>query len=235
MSNIVRFDDLDNAEIRVTDDGRYSVFDVIKFCGKKGEREVWKRLTVQYPELVTKCDNTSFGGKGGAAKATPVAGRENILYIIGLLPNAIGKAYREASAKVFLQYLDASPELANSVIDRATPEDLKKIEIRLKGKGVRTTFATVLQDHGVVSGWQFAQCTDAIYQPLLGGSCKQVKESMGLAKSDSLRDNLDQFELTQLMFAEALAARNIEKDNLQGYSPCRSASKEAAIKVKSIS
>lgn len=178
-------------------------------------------------------DNFKFDGKG--QRETPVASRENILYIIGLFPNAIGRAYREETTKIFLQYLDASPELANSVIDRATPEDLKKIEIRLKDKGVRTTFATVLQDHGIVLGWQFAQCTDAIYQPLLGGSCKQVKESMGLAKNANLRDNLDQFELTQVMFAEALATRNIEKDNLQGYSPCRNASKEAAMKVKSIS
>lgn len=234
MSNIVRFDDFVDAEIRVTDDGRYSVFDVIKFCGKKNPRDAWKALTEGYVEIVGKTDNTSFGGRGGAAKATPVASRENILYIIGLLPGTIGRAYREDAARVFLQFLDASPELAGSVIDRATPEDLKKIETRLRSKQVRTSFSGTLDERGVTEGWQFAECTNAIYRPLLGGSAKEIKLEKGLTKKDSLRDNLSLSELSEVMFAESLAERKIKKDNLRGFVPCRDASSDSARAVKKL-
>lgn len=233
MTNIVRFDDLENAEIRVTDDGRFSVFDVIKLCGQKSQREVWKRIQAQYKEVVTKCDGFKFAGRG--QQDTPVANRENILYIIGLLPGAIGKAYREESAKVFLQYLDASPELAESIIDRATPEDLKRIQARLKGVKIRITFTAVLQEHGVSKGGDFARCTNAIYKPLLGGTKSEIVTQRGLSKKSNLRDDLDEFELTQVMFAESLAERKIRKQNLQGVSQCESADLDSARKVKSIS
>ena len=74
MTNLIKFDGFDGSEIRVTDDGRYSVFDVIAFCGKKSQSEVWKRLCVQFPEVLTKCDNFKFPGKG--QRETPVASRE---------------------------------------------------------------------------------------------------------------------------------------------------------------
>ena len=239
MTNLIRFEDFTDSGIRITDDGRFSVFDVIEFCGKKNPVQVWSGdnrangLTSKYPELPQKVEDFKFPGRG--QRFTPVANRENILYIIGLLPGAIGRSYREESAKVFLQYLDASPELAESVIDRATPEDLKRIEARLKGKRIRTTFTSTLQEHGVTEGWQFARCTDAIYKPILGGSTQVVKSERGLAKKANLRDEIDEFELTQVMFAEALAERKIKKEQLDGFIQCESAAAESARKVKEIS
>ena len=233
MTNIIHFDDFENSEIRATEDGRFSVFDVIKFCGKKNPRDAWKSLANEYIEVVAKTDNFKFSGRG--QQETPVANRENILYIIGLLPGAIGKAYREESAKIFVQYLDASPELAESVIDRATPETLKRIEDRLKSKKIRATFTTVLQEHGVSKGWEFAKCTDAIYKPILGGTTKEVKQVRSLANQESLRDQVDDFELTQIMFAESLAERKIKKNQLYGFNQCEAAASESAKKVKEIS
>jgi len=93
MTNIVRFDDFVDSGIRVTDDGRFSVLDVIKFCGKKNPSSVWggderrNGLIGRYPELSHKVDNFKFPGRG--QQFTPVANRENILYIIGLLPGAL--------------------------------------------------------------------------------------------------------------------------------------------------
>lgn len=238
MTNIIRFDDFSNAEIRVTEDGRYSVFDLLKFCGKKNPSQVWNGdnrgngLIDRYPELIHKVENLQFPGAG--QRETPVATRENLLYILGLLPGAFGRAYREDAARVFIQYLDASPELAESIIDRANEKSLQRIEARLKSKKIRLSFTSTLQDHGVV-GWQFGACTNAIYTPILGGTMKQVKQSRGLTKKDNLRDTLDEFELSQVMFAESLAKRKIEKDDLQGYQQCESAAFESAKKVKKIS
>lgn len=224
--NLISFEEISDSEIRVNENGCYSVFDVIRFCGCKSQHEVWKRLCVSFPEVLTKCENFKFPGKG--QRETPVANRENILYILGLLPGEAGKTYRESAAKVFLAYLDASPELAGSIIDRATPEDLKKIETRLKSKKIRVSFTNVLQDHGVTQGWQFAACTNAIYQPLLGGTAKEVKEHRGLSKSSNLRDDLDEVEMASVMLAEAVAAKKVKAENIQGFVGCRDASADAA-------
>lgn len=227
-SNIISFDGFPE-EIRMTEDGRYSVYDVIKFCGKKNPRDSWSDLSRQFPEVVTKTDNLKFPGPG--QRETPVAGREGILYIIGLLPGSIGRAYRQEAAKIFLQFIDASPELAESIIDRAKPEDLERIEARLKSKQIRVSFTAVLQDHGV-NGIGYGLCTNAIYIPVLGGDAKQIKLAKGLGKNDNIRDNLDLFELASVGFAEALASRNIKKANAQGNNQCQKITEDSAKKVR---
>lgn len=232
MTNLIQFEDFDNSNIRVTDDGRYSVYDVIKFCGCKGRHKVWERLTEQHPEVLTFCSDFKFPGRG--QRKTPVADREGILQIIGLLPGAVGKSYRAAAAHVFLAYLDASPELAGDIIDRATPEDLKRIEARLRGKQVRMSFTSTLQKHGVNPGWQFAVCTNAIYKPLLGADAKALKQQRGLAKRDSLRDSMSYVELAAVMLAEGLATQTIETEDRQGFVPCRDASSEAGDRVSRV-
>lgn len=231
MTNIIKFDGFNDTEIRTTEDGRFSVYDVIRFCGKKNPRDAWKSLVEQFSEVVAKTDNFKFPGKG--QKDTPVATRENTLYIIGLLPGAFGRSYRESAAKVFLAYLDASPELAGDIIDRATPEDLRKIEKRLQGKKIRVSFTHTLQEHGVSEGWQFGACTNAIYTPLLGGSASEIKEQRGLSK-ENLRDSLDFVELAAIELAEGLAERQIKQGNVQGFRGCHEASRDAASRVKRV-
>lgn len=227
--SIISFDGFDE-QIRMTEDGRYSVFDIIQFCGKKNPRDSWKSLTEQHPEVVGKSDNFKFPGPG--QRETPVAGRENLLYIIGLLPGSIGRAYREEAAKVFLQFIDASPELAESVIDRASPEDLRRIEERLKGRKIRITFTDTLKIHGVSQGFEYAECTNAIYRPVLGGNAKDLKAQRGLTTKENLREHLDSFELAAVSFGEALATRNIEKSNASGFKQCRDISEDAGRKVR---
>lgn len=76
MTNIITFDGFENSDIRVTPSGEYSVFDVIKFCGKKNPRDAWNTLLTQYSEVVAKTDNFKFPGRG--QRNTPVATRQNI-------------------------------------------------------------------------------------------------------------------------------------------------------------
>ena len=72
--NLISFEEISDSEIRVNENGCYSVFDVIRFCGCKSQHEVWKRLCVSFPEVLTKCENFKFPGKG--QRETPVANRE---------------------------------------------------------------------------------------------------------------------------------------------------------------
>lgn len=117
-------------EIRTTEDFRYSVFDTIEVLGdKKNPRDAWEALCEKYPEVVDKTDNFQFSGKG--QRLTPVADENNILYIIGLLPGAVGKSYREEAATLMIAKMKSrrqQPETkslilpeqrANSVFDFA--------------------------------------------------------------------------------------------------------------------
>jgi hypothetical protein len=59
MNNLmVIIEELDNAAIRKTDDGRYSVYDFIGILGAKNPRTTFERLVAVYPEykVVTKPD-----------------------------------------------------------------------------------------------------------------------------------------------------------------------------------
>ena len=232
MTNLVSFPDFCNEEIRVTEDEHYSVYDVIRFCGKGGERKVWKRLTEQFPEVVAKCHYFKFSGRG--QRETPVANRENILYIIGLLPGAVGRAYREDAAKVFIQYLDASPELAGSVIDRATPKDLERIEQRLRGKKIRVAFTATLQEHGVTEGWQFGSITNTVYKQIMGGTAKQIRQSRNLPAKANIREHATMLEDIGIAFAEELSKNEIEAKNSQGYKECNQVTDSNARKVRNL-
>lgn len=83
-SNIISFDGFPE-EIRMTEDGRYSVLDVIRFCGKKGERQVWKRLLAQYPEVVGKIATSNYQFPGRGQKLTPVIAKKDLETLFGLM------------------------------------------------------------------------------------------------------------------------------------------------------
>jgi hypothetical protein len=129
MSNLI-IAELNNAEIRKTNDNRFSVFDLIRVAGgQKNPREVWKRMQETYSEVLTKCDNFKFEGKG--QRETPVATVENCFYILGLLPGACGKSYREAAANLVRRYLEGDAELGVELIKRDTKEKQKHAMRRL--------------------------------------------------------------------------------------------------------
>jgi very-short-patch-repair endonuclease len=90
MSNIIKFNDLQNIGIRVTDDSRYSVFDVIAFCGKKNPRQTWESFQSRFPEIAAKAINYKFPGKG--QRETPVASYDIILEILAVIGKAPGQS-----------------------------------------------------------------------------------------------------------------------------------------------
>ena len=109
------------SEIRLSDDGRISVFDLIKVVGgQKNPRDVWKRLCTQdnsdYSEVVGFCDYLQFPGAG--QRPTPVISKKGALILLGLLPGEVGSKYREEAAVLMLAYLEAPEELARLAIEK---------------------------------------------------------------------------------------------------------------------
>lgn len=136
----------------------------------------------------------------------------------------------------FLRAQSGDLSLAEEIVDRSalpeTAED-RRIATRMQGKLARNLLTATLKDHGV-AGIGFARCTNATYQPLLGGTAKELKMQRGLAASENLRDQLSPLELAAIFFAEAKADAVIQAENRQGNGACESACREASQQVKSI-
>lgn len=211
-------------DIRRTDDGYFSVHDLIRVVTNgKEDRKIWNRLTEQFPEAVAKCHTFKFPGRG--QNDTPVTDKEGALYIIGLLPGAIGKKYREEAAKLVLQYLEDPEALAKSAIDRIEdPEALERVKERAEGKQVRLGFTQTLKDRGV-TGIGYATNTNAIYKGTLGTTAGQLKDTLQVTNP---RDALSTTELMAIKFAEHLAKEKMKEVNARGNKETTACSKLAA-------
>ena len=210
----------DSGHIRVTPNGQPSVFDMIKTLGsQKNPHQVWERFSYTHPEVLTKCENFRFPGRG--QRDTPVAkAKEDVLYILSLLPGEVGRSYREQAAKLFTAFLDNPSSVAAAAIERMTEDEQERLEARLKGKRTRHTFTDVLKTYGVVKQG-YAHCTNAIYVPTLGSDARQLKnkiaEQKNLAlKSVNPRDHFTVQQLTDVETAERIAVGQLARNTVGG-------------------
>lgn len=104
------------------------------------------------------------------------------------------------------------------------------VEKREQGIEIRKEFTTTLKERGV-EGWQYGNCTNAIYRPILGGSASEVKKTRRLPKSSSIRDNLSTIELLKVALSEHVAQERIEEENRRGHSQCWEACKDAGTAI----
>lgn len=210
----------DDGTIRVTPDGQPSVFDMIKVLGgQKDPHKVWSRLADAHPEVRTNCPNFKFPGR--RQRETPVAkNKESAYYILGLLPGAVGKKYREDAAKLFVAFLENPAELAAGIADRLPADQREWLEARLNAKRTRHTFADNLKEHGV-HGFGYGRCTNAVYVPIFGADAKGIKEAIAQEKGLPLarinpRDHMDIRQLRDLETAEQVASGQLKRSNAHG-------------------
>jgi len=136
MVNLANFTgDFEGMAIRVTEDGRFSVYDVLvaflKPTNRKGSagesinpRQVYKSLSDRNPEVVHFVDNLKFPGRG--QRDTPVANEEGIYQILMLCPGKRGAEFRSWAAKIVRERRERNPT-GNSLTPVA--------EIALSGSG----------------------------------------------------------------------------------------------------
>ena len=128
---------------------------------------------------------------------------------------------------------EKNPDL---IVDRAITTYKKRgysddwISKRLRGKGKRNEFTAVLQAHGVERDG-FKNCTNAIYEPMFGGSTAVIREKKNLPVGVSIRDNLSDFELDAIYFAESLSKQTIQSGNIYGNGNCEIACRRASQSV----
>ena len=210
----------EDGDIRMTPDGQPSIFDMIRVLGgQKNPRDVWQRLIESHSEVVGKCDNLKFPGPG--QRETPVARtKEDAYYILGLLPGAVGKKYREDAAKLFVAFLNDPAFLASEIADRLSTEEQERLEARLNSKRTRSPFTTSLKEAGV-KDYGYGRCTNAIYEPVLGANASTLKEkvakSVGLVASKvNPRDHMTIRELRDIETAERIATGQVKRSEAYG-------------------
>jgi KilA-N domain len=108
----------------------------------------------------------------------------------------------------------------------------KWIQTRLETKQVRHQFTSTLQEHGVSQPLQYANCTNAINKQVLGGTAKEIRQTLGLTQNANLRDNLSRVQVAALGLAEALAEEDIEENQRYGFKQCLQSCDDAGNKVK---
>lgn len=104
-------------------------------------------------------------------------------------------------------------------------KDSEWIADRFNGMTVRKQLTATLKKHGVEHEG-YRNITNAIYDPLYGGSTSVVREKKGLEKNDSIRDNLPRVELRAVELIEMMTMETIEKNNLRGNAQCELAAKK---------
>lgn len=210
----------DSGQIRMTPQGQPSVFDMIRVLGgQKNPHQVWERLVESHSEVVPKCENFKFSGRG--QRETPVARtKEDAYYILGLLPGAVGRKYREQAAKLFTRFLDDPASVATAAVERMSDEQREWLEARLTGMRTRHDFTDVLKAHGVVQ-IGYANCTNAIYVPILGATARQLKVDIATKKDLPFkrvnpRDHFSVRELGDVETAERIAAGQLKRQGVAG-------------------
>lgn len=230
MSNLSFFThDYNGADVRVTEDRRFSVFDILialDVATSKDVRMMLKRIMAANPEVVTACDYFKFPGRG--QRETPVATEEVLYQILMLTPGGRAAAFREWAAGIIADPDKALDHAVSKYVRQG--KSAKWIRERLDGKVARHKLTDTLQQHGVM-GKGFAICTDALNQGLFGKTAKELKAERGVL---STRDGMDDLELSGLNFAERISERKIKQQNLQGTYPCADACRDAGGRVRRV-
>lgn len=216
--------ELDNASIRIKENGDVSVFDFIGAVGKqKNPRKAWNLLSASYPEVVEFCYNFKFAGAG--QRETPVINRQGLAELMMVLPGALGAKFRRDAARIVLRYLDADITLADEVVDRniekGKVEDVTHHAIRTQGKVARTQLMGECAKRGV-HGQGFADVTNAGYVGLFGLDAKGLRKERDLPVKANIREHLGSDELTDVLFLERLAKKRLADENAKGNEQCTS-------------
>lgn len=228
-------------KIQVDADGFVSLNDIYNVSGLRKKRVPyeWQRLPstqeliVALHERITgKSRNSDFrtsrvyksaSGANGGSWAHPVLAAA----YAGYLKPELEIEMRE----VWLRYRANDATLADDILQRATDDQNEWAGARAISRAKRNEFTKTLSQHGV-DGFGFANCTDAVYTSILDGTAKQTKERRGLSRKSNLRDAMSKDELVFVMMAETLARIRIEGEKPFGNSPCETATKRSAGRLR---
>lgn len=225
--------------IRTNDAGLVSLTDIYATAerggmadGKQDPRQWKRREGEQFIAFIAENMNVSLRhiyigtkGKGGGTFAHWQIALAYAKYLSPELHMQVNEVYARVKS--------GDVTLADEIADKATPEQQEWLARRVAGKAARGQLTATLSAHGVY-GKGYADCTNAIYKPILGGKKSEICAMRGLSRSKNLRDVMDLEQLTRTALAEIVARKNIERFNVRGNDHCSQECGRAAQKVAAI-
>lgn len=133
---------------------------------------------------------------------------------------------------IWLRYRSGDASLADEILQRASAEANYRAAMRALSRAKRNDYTDTLKEHGVEDKG-YMLCTEAVYQHLLGGRSRELRNKMSLPANTNIRDHLDANKLAFVMAAEALAIERIREEGRQGNDACITASVKCASAIKS--
>lgn len=233
---------LNDTPIRTDDAGRVSLNDIYAAAqnvdaadvlkAKRDPRRWQKEAGEHFVEFVAENLNVrksdvlkSKRGKGGGTFAHWQIALAYAKYLSPALHMQVNEVYARVKA--------GDVTLADEIADRATPEQQEWLARRTAGKVARNQLTSTLAAHGV-HGKGFADCTNAIYKPILGGKKSDICAQRGLPARTNVRDVMDLEQLTRTALAEIVARKRIARNNARGNATCAHECHVAAVAVSSV-
>lgn len=202
-----------------------SVIDVVGVIAEsENPRKYWSvlktRLKKEGNELATICSQLKLKSSDGKYYNTDVVDIENMFRIIESIPSKNAEPIKQWLAKLGSERIDEifdpSISMQRSIdLYRAKGFDEKWISKRIQNIQDRKELTDVWKENGITEGKEFAILTNEIYKTWSGMTAKEYKEYKGLRK-ESLRDNMDNIEVSLTDISEEVTKRLAKKTKPKG-------------------
>ena len=188
--------------------------------GRKYWNKLKQRLKEEGNESVTNCHQLKLKSSDGKYYKTDVVDIEGMFRIIESIPSKNAEPVKQWLAHLGSERInetfDPSISLQRSIdLYRAKGYDEAWISKRIKGIQQRKSLTDVWSSNGVTEPYEFAVLTNEIYKSWSGMTAKEYKTFKGLRK-ESLRDNMDNIEVTLADLGEEATKRLAAKQKPQG-------------------
>lgn len=237
MSNLALFQE---KEIRRHWDAKqekryFSVVDIVGVLSEsKDPRNYWKvlknRLTKEWSELVTNCNQLKLVASDGKKYLTDVADVETILRLVQSIPSPNAEPFKVWLAKVGYERMQETVDPALS-LERAR-ENRKKhgrsekwIQQRMMGQETRNKLTDYRHEHGIKKWDEYAILTNIIHQEWTWMTVQEHKKMKNL-KTQNLRDHMSEAELIFTALAELSTRQIAETTQATGMKENKVASKK---------
>ena len=202
-----------------------SVIDIVGIISESDNpRNYWKvlkhRLKQEGNESVTNCNQLKLKSSDGKYYKTDVVDIEGMFRIIESVPSRNAEPIKQWLAKLGSERIDETfdPSLAiQRTIDlyRKKGYDDKWITKRIQNIQDRKELTDVWRENGITEAKEYAILTNEIYKTWSGMTAKEYKEYKGLRK-ESLRDNMDNIEVSLTDISEEVTKRLAKKTKSRG-------------------
>jgi len=236
MANIEALRIGEHGEIRITPDGKMSVFDIISACAEYSTRtsryHAWRDIQSEYPEVCSKIRHFKFPGRG--QKETPVLDKEGILMLLGVLPGKAGKAYREFAARLILDYLENPTKLAVAATRKVEDEgELLEIATVAYRKYIEKYHPLMgeIKERDGMSPATYVRANTINTATVMGKKPKLIKAERG---GKTARTHATPMELTRLAVLQDLQVGGVRKRNARGHTQITQVILDAANRFKEL-